>query len=161
MFYTVGQRTKWQRVLYVILPFLSWALVRLMRVPEHLRRTYMCMLIFSNNSFMGYPVVEALFGGSAIFYITIFNLPFSILFFSLGLRLLKKDSMVGQESAVQEKISIKSLINVGVVASLAALWQYSDAGYVLFLCKLYRRHYDTAFHDYYRKFSGSSIFKRN
>ena len=27
-------------VLYVILPFLSWALVRLMRVPEHLRRTY-------------------------------------------------------------------------------------------------------------------------
>ena len=111
-------------VLYVILPFLSLALVRLMRVPEHLRRTYMCMLIFSNNSFMGYPVVEALFGGSAIFYITIFNLPFSILFFSLGLRLLKKDSMVGQESAVQEKISIKSLINAGVVASLAALIIY-------------------------------------
>lgn len=27
MFYTVGQRTKWQRVLYVILPILSVALI--------------------------------------------------------------------------------------------------------------------------------------
>ena len=67
-------------VMYVIFPILSWIITKIMRVPAHLRGTYMCMLIFSNNSFMGYPVVQALYGDSAIFYITIFNMPFSILF---------------------------------------------------------------------------------
>ena len=81
-------------VMYVIFPILAWIITKIMRVPAHLRGTYMCMLIFSNNSFMGYPVVQALYGDSAIFYITIFNMPFSILFFSMGLHLLKKDAAI-------------------------------------------------------------------
>ena len=54
-------------VMYVIFPILAWIITKIMRVPAHLRGTYMCMLIFSNNSFMGYPVVQALYGDSAIF----------------------------------------------------------------------------------------------
>ena len=46
-------------VMYVIFPILSWIITKIMRVPAHLRGTYMCMLIFSNNSFMGYPVVAS------------------------------------------------------------------------------------------------------
>ena len=60
-------------VMYVIFPIMAWIITKIMRVPAHLRGTYMCMLIFSNNSFMGYPVVQALYGDSAIFYITIFK----------------------------------------------------------------------------------------
>ena len=97
-------------VMYVIFPILAWIITKIMRVPAHLRGTYMCMLIFSNNSFMGYPVVQALYGDSAIFYITIFNMPFSILFFSMGLHLLKKDAAIESGNFVKEKLNFRSFI---------------------------------------------------
>ena len=111
-------------VMYVIFPILSWIITKIMRVPAHLRGTYMCMLIFSNNSFMGYPVVQALYGDSAIFYITIFNMPFSILFFSMGLYLLKKDAAIESGNYVKEKMNFRSFINNGIIASIASLVIY-------------------------------------
>ncbi len=111
-------------VIYLIFPLLAKLITKLLRVPPHLRGTYMCMFIFSNNSFMGYPVVQALFGDSAIFYITIFNMPFNILFFSLALNLFKKDAEIESGHYEKEKIDPKSLINMGIVASVAALVIY-------------------------------------
>ena len=108
-------------VMYVIFPIMAWIITKIMRVPAHLRGTYMCMLIFSNNSFMGYPVVQALYGDSAIFYITIFNMPFSILFFSMGLHLLKKDAAIASGNFVKEKLNLRSFINNGIIASVASL----------------------------------------
>lgn len=73
---------------------------------------------------MGYPVVQALFGDSAIFYITIFNMPFNILFFSVALNLFKKDAAIESGHYERDKIDPKSLINMGIVASVAALVIY-------------------------------------
>lgn len=111
-------------VMYVIFPILSWIITKIMRLPAHLRGTYMCMLIFSNSSFMGYPVVQALYGDSAIFYITIFNMPFSILFFSMGLHRLKKDAAIESGNYVKEKMNFRSFINNGIIASIASLVIY-------------------------------------
>lgn len=41
--------------------------------------------IFSNSGFMGYPVLEGLFGKTGIFYGAIFNIPFNVILFSLGI----------------------------------------------------------------------------
>lgn len=111
-------------VMYAIFPFIAYLVTGLMRVPKYLRGTYMCMLIFSNNSFMGYPVVQALFGESAIFYITIFNMPFNILFFSLALHLFKKDAAIGAGAFEKEKMKLRSFINNGIIAAAAALVIY-------------------------------------
>ena len=73
---------------------------------------------------MGYPVVQALYGDSAIFYITIFNMPFSILFFSMGLHLLKKDAAIESGNYVKEKMNFRSFINNGIIASVASLVIY-------------------------------------
>ena len=111
-------------VMYAVFPLISYVITGLMRVPAHLRGTYMCMLIFSNNSFMGYPVVQALFGESAIFYITIFNMPFNILFFSLALYLFRKDAAIQSGIMEKEKIQFRSFINNGILAAVAALVIY-------------------------------------
>ncbi len=95
-----------------------------MRVPAHLRGTYMCMFIFSNNIFMGYPVVQALFGDSAIFYITIFNMPFNLLFFTLALHYFRKDAAIENSIVEMEKVSIRSIVNNGLLAAVAALVIY-------------------------------------
>ena len=50
--------------------------VRLLRVPQGSRGTYMCMLIFSNCGFIGFPVVQAIFGHQAVFYNAVVNIPF-------------------------------------------------------------------------------------
>lgn len=42
-------------------------------------------LLFSNVGFMGYPVVLAIFGQEGLFYAAIYNLPFNLLVFTLGI----------------------------------------------------------------------------
>ncbi len=111
-------------VMYMIFPILARLLTKIMRVPAHLRGTYMCMFIFSNNSFMGYPVVQALFGDSAIFYITIFNMPFNILFFTLAMHYFQKDAAIEAHNLEKHKPQLRSLINNGIIASVAALVIY-------------------------------------
>ncbi|MCD7921336.1 MAG: AEC family transporter [Clostridiales bacterium] len=111
-------------VMYAIYPLLARLLTKIMRVPAYLRGTYMCMFIFSNNIFMGYPVVQALFGDSAIFYITIFNMPFNILFFTLALHYFRKDAAIEANNQKKGKMDLRSAINNGIIASVAALVIY-------------------------------------
>lgn len=90
----------------------------------------MCMVMFSNNAFMGYPVVSALFGNSAIFYATIFNMLFNLMVFSLGMYLIRKDAGVDgymEEAPVRPKERIRvirQVLNNGVIASAVALIIY-------------------------------------
>lgn len=117
-------------VCYAIFPVIAWVLVRVFRISVNLRGTYMCMIMFSNNAFMGYPVVSALFGNSAIFYATIFNMLFNLVVFSLGMYLIRKDAGVDgymEEAPIRprERIRvIRQVLNNGVIASAVALIIY-------------------------------------
>lgn len=111
-------------VVYIIIPIFARVITKVMRVPAHLRGTYMCMFIFANSMFMGYPVVQALYGDMAIFYCTIFNMPFNVLYFSLALNLFKKDAAIESGTYQKEKINPKNFINMGIVASIIALVIY-------------------------------------
>ena len=82
-----------------------------------LRPVYMCMLIFSNNIFMGVPVVQSLIGDRAIFYITIFNMSFNFLYFTIGLYLLNRN----EDGTGNEKFSFRRFLNPGILASLLSL----------------------------------------
>lgn len=103
---------------YILLPFIAMLVVKILRVPKDSRGVYQCMVMFSNNSFMGYPVVEALFGGFAIFYTTIFHMGFNFLFFTYGTFIMAKDA------GAVSKFNPKRLINTGVIASIIALIIY-------------------------------------
>ena len=63
---------------------LSWLFVRAIgaKGPERGADTFGA--IFSNCAFMGFPVVEAIFGKDAIFAASIANIPFQLLAFSVG-----------------------------------------------------------------------------
>lgn len=112
---------------YCIAPVIGWIVVRILKIPVNLRGTYMCMVIFSNNTFMGFPVVSALFGDSAIFYTIIFHMGFNLLFFSLGMILIKKDAEQVEGKKTEKKRGLKTLrqvLNNGVIASVLALIIY-------------------------------------
>jgi predicted permease len=76
-------------------------------------------IMFSNVGFMGYPVTAAVFGEEGVFYAAIFNLPFNLLVFTIGIIFLS--SKQGQKS----KINPKLLINPGVIAVLIGFILFS------------------------------------
>ena len=65
----------------ILLAFLfSWLLAS----PPEERGVFRFVLVFSNVGYMGYPVVYAIFGEAGVFYAAIYNLPFNLLAFTLG-----------------------------------------------------------------------------
>ena len=75
---------------------------------------YQYVLIFSNVAFMGYPVVEAVLGKEAIFYTAIYNLPFNLFTFTIGIYLLSKGNS-------DYKFSAKSIISPATIAIVFGL----------------------------------------
>ena len=71
------------------------------------------MLIFSNLGFMGYPISSAIFGDSSVFYVTVINLPFGLLVFTLGIFLLRPD--------YAKHPDIRKILSPGLIASLIGL----------------------------------------
>jgi hypothetical protein len=64
--------------------------VKLLKVDPLSRNIYQFGIMFSNFAFMGYPVVEALFGEQGILYASLFSIPIYFLFNSLGIMIIKR-----------------------------------------------------------------------
>lgn len=58
----------------------SWAL----QIRKEDRGVFRLMVFLSNNVFIGFPVVEAMFGPEAVFYAAISNIPFNLILYTLG-----------------------------------------------------------------------------
>jgi predicted permease len=101
--------------LYFLFPVISLAAAKLVHAPSDCRGVYQCMVMLANTAFMGYPVVQALYGESAIFYTTIFNFGYNILFYTYGSFLMDKDA--GQAS----KFEPRRLLSAGFLAGMVAL----------------------------------------
>lgn len=75
---------------------------------------YQYVIIFSNVGFMGYPVIEAIFGSDAVFFTAIFNLPFNLLVFTIGTYLLNKNNE-------DYTFSFKNILSPPIIAVLLGL----------------------------------------
>ncbi len=71
------------------------------------------MLVFPNVGFMGIPVSAAILGPGSLFYVILFNLPFNLLTFSMGVYLLAH----GRPG----KLNPRLLITPGLIASIIGL----------------------------------------
>ena len=70
---------------------LSLALSRLYQVPEGRRGMWCCCTTFCNNGFMGFPVALALFGEEGLTLTVILGIPFNLLLYSVGARMVCMD----------------------------------------------------------------------
>lgn len=99
---------------YAVLPFIGWLFAKMLRVEKDLVGTYILTILFCNNSFMGFPVVQALFGEEAIFFTSIIHFGFNVMFYTVGLMLISKD--VNTDTG--KSMDFKTLINPGMVAAI-------------------------------------------
>jgi malate permease and related proteins len=77
-------------------------------------KMYSFMLLFGNVGFMGMPIVSSLFGSQALFFASVFNMPFYIFLYTVGLYFVSGDF----------KFSPKLFLNSGIISSFAALIIY-------------------------------------
>lgn len=63
---------------------------RLLHVDGKARDVYEYVILFSNFGYMGYPVVNMVFGSQGVFYAAIYTLPFSFLVWTHGVYVLRR-----------------------------------------------------------------------
>ncbi len=64
-------------------------LMNRLHIPTEQRGLYRYMYVFSSIGFIGYPLVSAMFGKSAMFYVTVFSLIFSIVCWTYGVQIFQ------------------------------------------------------------------------
>jgi malate permease and related proteins len=105
---------------FMLLSLAAYALVFIVSAPlPWLLRThktdnglYRFMLVFGNVGFMGFPIIQSIFGMGAVFYVTLFNIAFSLLCFSVGIVMV---------SGKGDKINLKVLINPTMIVSVVTI----------------------------------------
>lgn len=75
---------------------------------------YSMLIGFMNNGFMGFPLVAAFFGEDCVFFASLSNIPFNLMLYTIGIRMLQKGNG-------DEKLDLKRIINMPIIATLAAL----------------------------------------
>jgi len=72
-------------LIHISLIFISKLLF--FKYPKNKQQVFRFITIFSNVGFMGYPVLESIYGGIGVFYAAIFNIAFNILVWTVGVML--------------------------------------------------------------------------
>lgn len=105
---------------YIILVILALILPAMLKIDKKSRGTYQAMTIFSNIGFMGFPVVSALYGSSAILYAALFTIPYNVLIYTFGVSAMSTDENAGWK----DSFSLKRVMNVGVIACIVTIIIY-------------------------------------
>lgn len=96
-------------VIFLFLILIAEPLARLFAVDEDKTGTYKLMLVFSNFGFMGFPLIKTMFGAEGILYASVFCIPFDMLMYTYGVAVISRK---------KQRLPIKNILNMGVIASL-------------------------------------------
>lgn len=78
------------------------------RIPKEDSGMYAYMLLFANVGFLGYPVIQAIFGQVAIIYAVVANIAFNILAYSVG--------VVFISNKTSSKFNLKLMLNPPMIS---------------------------------------------
>ena len=79
-------------------------------------------MIFTNFSFMGFPVVETLYGNHGVFYFAIFLIPIRMLYYTCAPFLLSPPSE--EKEAISIKKLLKKLLNPSIISVFVGILLY-------------------------------------
>ena len=128
-------------LMYLGFIVLARIVTTLLRINPKDRPVYECMMVFSNNSFMGFPVLQSVLGDEAVFYSSMLHFSFNIFIYTYAVYCLKSASLKSENNimdkrcntdrkegsagnrSLREKASelAKSLITPGFILILLAL----------------------------------------
>lgn len=104
-------------VFFAIMFVIAELIPRVLRVDRSDYGAYQVMTIFSNIGFMGYPLLDAMYGSEAVIHAAIFNMLYSVLIYTYGIR--KMDA-----KQAGEKLNWRQIFNIGVISCIIAVVLY-------------------------------------
>ena len=96
-------------VIHISLIFISKLLF--FKSANNKQQVFRFITIFSNVGFMGYPVLESIYGGTGVFYAAIFNIAFNILVWTVGVMLFTGEK---DFKSMGKALANPALIAVGI-----------------------------------------------
>lgn len=116
---------------FAILIAVGFLLPYLLRVPKKLHYTYQMLTIFGNVGFIGIPLASAVLGSQSLIFVSIFNLLFNLLIYTLGVSLLQRaangqtqgDAAVFENGGASKKSPLsvsgrlQKLVNAGTISA--------------------------------------------
>ena len=106
-------------VAFPLFSLLALGLSRLLRVPQDRRGMWCCCATFCNNGFMGFPVALALFGEEGLTLTVILSIPFNLLMYSVGAKMVCMDlPRDGSARPISWSRAVFSVINLSMAVGL-------------------------------------------
>lgn len=105
-------------IAYIVVTIVALVLAKLLHEPQKLG-IYAFIMAYGNVGFIGYPVLSALVGPSAILLAAIANIPYNILVFSVGMIMVEGLDAVSPQSIARS--TLKSLCSPVVISSIVVL----------------------------------------
>lgn len=117
-------------VVFAILIAVGFLLPCLLHVPKDLHYAYQMLTIFGNVGFIGIPLASAVLGSESLIFVSIFNLLFNLLIYTLGISLLQRAvrRQTEEERTVPENSftsgRLQKLINAGTISAAITIIFY-------------------------------------
>ncbi len=89
-------------IYHILALIVAYVLAKIFRININYKSLWLFGLTFANIAFLGFPLINDLYGSEGIFYCSLFNISFSVFVFTLGVFLMN--------SGNNTKISIKSVL---------------------------------------------------
>ncbi len=99
-------------VMFVVLAALGWVTATVLKPGRERKGITFFAVTFANTVFLGFPVIEAIYGADGIFIAAISNIPFNFLAYTLGM---------GAVKGGKEGLSVKQALSPPLLASVAAV----------------------------------------
>lgn len=115
---------------FAILIAVGFLLPCLLRMPKDLHYAYQMLTIFGNVGFIGIPLASAVLGSGSLIFVSIFNLLYNLLIYTLGISLLQRAArgQAEEQEAVPETAfasgRLQKLFNAGTISAAVTIIFY-------------------------------------
>ena len=89
--------------------------------PAHEYGTYMYMFAFANYGYVGYPVIEGVFGSDMLTSMILFAVPFTFAIYTYGAILLSNDGKTKKLKIPSKMIPILCALALGAIVGLSGV----------------------------------------
>ncbi len=143
---TIMMMLGYSTVLYAFMCVFAWVFVRVLYrgVSKPAQGAHAYLIAFGNTGFIGFAVLGAIMGSNSVLYGAIYNIPYNVFMFSVGMLFIASTGSDGvaakkplkeQAKAVGKQLLSPCLISC-FAAVILALLGITDSGYIGQTCNL-------------------------
>lgn len=98
-------------LMMVIAGLIGFVAAKVLRIPKEQEGVILCLITYMNTAFVGFPIVETVYGPEAVFYASLSGIPFNLMIYSVG-------TMTLCGGTTGEKIPFRKMLTAPLIVTL-------------------------------------------